>query len=233
MTNAPTKALLSKLLSPETAEYAAKALANNSHWLNNYPPKEVINALGDEQHSIDSNVMGLARAWNSAKLTAAILHALEHELSPNRRHRLAWVVKQNADANAIDQLLALARLNDEDPVVRRYLVEAVTGLAFAGKAEWSSCVSSVRALRADPDSGVREAAAALTGAGIDHDSERRVELIAFLYDEEPSVIATAATALQRFNIGEGELPAELVQRLREHSRPDVRMSVAAMLNSRR
>lgn len=231
MTSGPPKVLLQQLITPESAEAAAAQLAENPQWLKLKPPKQVVVALADDQHPHDSEIIQLAMAWNPATLGPALLDALVQETATEKRRRLAWVIKQNPDPSSIAQLLALARSTNQDRIVRRYLLEAVTRLAFAGDVDWFDLVSTVRELRSDVDAGVREAAAALIGAGDDdHNAKRRTELIAFLNDEEPAVIATAATALQRFDVRERDLPKAMVQRLRNHTRPDIRLIFEAMLS---
>jgi hypothetical protein len=228
----PPAALLRQLLDAESAEAAASAVAGNPDWSTGPPPPEVLAALGDPCHSLDGAVVGMARAWERPAMAHALLEALDREGHIERRRRLAWVAKQTPELTVVPELLARAESSDEDAVVRRYLLEAITPLAISHAVPWQTVEKTVRLLARDPLPGVREAAVALAGMGADSLSERHGLLLSAFGDPDDWVVVTAAVMFghEKFM---SIVPAELRQQLLEHSSPRVRGFVHDIVFRRR
>lgn len=227
--SAPPSELLRQLADPASAETAAALLAANPSWRCGRPPPAALVAFGDPQYPLDGAVVGLACAWEAESLVPLLLQAIADDNDLQRRRRLAWIAKQIATARTAAKLLAMACVSAEDRVVRRYLLEALSRLAFAGEVGWPAIAASVRVLVCDPDALIREAAVALAGIGDDAAAERRDLLLASLADTDAAVLATAATALRRHGVRASDVPAALLGKLLDHPQPLVRLAVRDLL----
>jgi hypothetical protein len=226
----PPATLLARLVDPASAEEAAAELAAIPLWLTGTPPPEVVTALGDPRNPHDGAIVDLARQWRPAALIPALVSALDDETAADRRRRLAWTLKQIADTDAVPALLPGAISPDEDRVVRRYLIEGISRAASSTVDLWPQLEPVIRTLATDADHTIREAAAALTASGEDHDTERRRILLAFLTDPDPTVIAVTAAALRRYApLSTSDVPQPLADRLLHHPDPRVHRTVRDIL----
>jgi HEAT repeat protein len=219
-----------QLLDPDLAESAAASIMTHASWLEGQPPAEALEAFGDPRHAQDSAVVKLAWDWDPEALAPALLQALTEQGDLARRQRLAWIVKLTVPAGMLSTLMALASNADEDRVVRRFLLDGICRLAFGGSVDWPSIAALVENLSLDPDSLIREAAAALAGIGEGHEPERIAVLVNMLSDANVDVVATAARALERYPGPDTYLPAQLRDRLLAHPSPSVRLAVQDLLS---
>lgn len=225
----PPAALLERLVNPTTAEAAASELAATLAWLQGVPPPEVLVALGEPENPYDGVVANLVRIWRRPDILVGLAGALKEEHSIDRRRRLAWSIKQVCTEDLVPTLLPYIDDPDEDRIVRRYLLEAITHCTFSQDDGWPRLQRTARILLRDPDPLIRDGATALVGLGDGHAAERRALLIDQLEDEDEAVIATAASSLQRFNVQETDLSEELVKRLVENPSPRVRRAALDLL----
>jgi hypothetical protein len=226
MTNSsPPIALLQQMLDARSAEAAAAALMERPEWRTGPPPPEVMAAVGDPSRPHDGATLELARAWERGAMTAALFDALDTEADVERRRRLAWVMKQTPDLAAVPALLARAESASDDRVVRRYLLEAITPLAW-NDVPWPVVEKTVLLLARDPDPLVREGAVALAGMGRDCKAERVAVQLAALADPDETIVAVAAHMLKGKDVHvESAIPPALLDRLLRHPNPSVRLAV--------
>lgn len=219
-----------QLLDPNVAESAAASIMTHPSWLEGQPPAEALDAFGDPRHTQDSAVVKLAWDWDPVALAPALFQALTEQGDPARRQRLAWIVKITVPAGMLSTLMALASNADEDRVVRRFLLDGICRLAFGGSVDWPSIAALVESLCLDPDSLIREAAAALAGIGEGHEPERIAFLVNMLSDADVDVVATAARALERYPGPENYLPVQLRDRLLAHPVLGMRLAIQGLLS---
>jgi hypothetical protein len=195
------------------------------------PPPEVLAALADPSYREDSPLVGMARDWERAPMARALLEAIDREDDVDRRRRLAWIAKQTPEATVIPAQLARAESSGQDPVVRRYLLEAITPLAISHAVPWAIVEKTVRLLARDPIATVREAAVALAGMGRDSLPERHALLLSALTDPDEAVVVTAAVMIGRERLA-SVVPAELRKELLEHPSLYVRLFVGDLSKPR-
>ena len=225
----PPPALLRGLLRSSSAAASARSLLEEPTWLQGEPPEEVLTALGDPEQAFDASVVDLALAWQIEALVPALMRAIDREGDVGRRRRLAWIAKQVPAVVAMPALLARARRQDEDRVVRRYSLETVVRLAFGGHVGWPDVEQTVHILARDAEPYLRESATALAGIGDDASAEKRALLIRMLSDPSAEVVAVAATALTWCAVTASDIEPALLARLLGDPNPLVRLSVEEMM----
>ena len=186
-------------------------------------------ALGDPEQAFDGCVVDLALAWRIEALVPALMRAIDREGDVGRRRRLAWIAKQVPAVVAMPALLARARRQDEDRVVRRYSLETVVRLAFGGHVGWPDVEETVQILARDAEPFLRESVTALAGIGADAPAERKALLIRMLSDASAVVVAVAATALTGRAVDVSDIEPALLARLLGDPNPLVRLSVQDMM----
>lgn len=223
MSERATLAVLLRQLSDASrdAEVVETWLAHPS-WITGPPPLELVQALADPTRSCDGPITKLARAWPAELMASALVEHLTVEPELMRRRRAAWTLKQVARIPVVPRLIAASLQTSEDPVVRRYLLEAVDYAGAAGQLHWPDIASGVRVMLRDRESTVRVGATRLLGIGSEDLPERKRLLIEMLADKDCDVIATAATELSALPFEPTDIPEPVWAQLVGHPNAMVR-----------
>ena len=175
-------------------DVAAQRLAERPEWLRGPPPAELIDALMEQPPPGAEPLLALARRYERAPLSAALLERLRGARDPGTRAQAAWLLKGVLAEEHRADAIELAGAENESPQVRRWLVEALDRLAFAAAAGGDELGELVERLARHEHPALREGAVGLL-TSLPRTDRSTALLVRLLGDRDPLVAAGAARAL--------------------------------------
>ncbi|AKU98914.1 hypothetical protein AKJ09_05578 [Labilithrix luteola] len=215
--------LFAALGDPLKAEDASGSLREHPTWLTSVPPNELVTALSTVDYNAEGSIFALARAWEREPLCHALIKALRKEKDPKQREHTAWLLKHLAAPSAWKALSDIARNEDEQLAVRRWLLEALDRLAACRSIGWTELRDVVSTLLANDDATIRDSAIGILAALERSDEKRRLLLDVLRTDDNEAVLSSAVQALA--TVLPVELESSIVERLLGHPSARVQRSV--------
>ncbi|MCL2724285.1 MAG: hypothetical protein FWD69_07600 [Polyangiaceae bacterium] len=219
------------LANPSEIETACVELRKHPEWLSDTPPPALLQALSAVDDDIDSPVIALARAWDREPLCNALLSALRAEEDVSRREHYAWLLKHLAAPSSWRALADLAKSDDENVSVRKWLLEALDRLAAGRLIGWAELGDVLTTVMRHPDPSLRDSVVGILVSLDRSDDKRRLLLEILRNDEDESVLASAVSALA--SVLPVSLDPPIVERLLGHASPRVQKSVLEFVDRAR
>jgi hypothetical protein len=215
---------------PSRVASAAEALLRSGASLEGAPPGQFVAALVESGPETEPALLNLARAWSRVEMSRAMLDALSGAATCDEKEQVAWLLKTVlADEHcgeAIDQVLD----SHEEPQVRRWLLEALERMTFAGVLGWEQLEPVVSVLASEREPVLRAGLAGLLTALPWRASNAQL-LEPLLLDDHYEVVSAAVHTLARYPEAARTLDAKILAHLRAHANPMVRQSVAVLEES--
>jgi hypothetical protein len=206
---------------------AAEALLQSGAPLDGAPPAEFVAALIESGPAIDQSFLNLARAWSRPEMSRAMLDELPIAPTPQQKEQVAWLLKTVLAAEhsqeAVDRILD----QNEDAQVRRWLMEGLERMTFAGPLGWNELDRVVSYLTGQSNPILRTGLASLLAALPWRPTNVSI-LEPFLFDENWEVVSTAAYTLAGHPDAVRALDTKVFDHLRTHSNPMMRQSAAVL-----
>lgn len=217
------ESLFAALADPVKAEAASDTLREHPTWLTSVPPVELVIALSTVDYNAEGSVFALARAWEREPLCHALIKALRNEKDGKQREHGAWLLKHLAAPSAWKALSDIARNDDEQLAVRRWLLEALDRLAACRSIGWTELRDVVSTLLDNSDAMIRDSAVGILASLERSEEKRRLLLDVLRTDDNEAVLSSAVQALA--TVLPVELESSIVERLLGHPSARVQRSV--------
>jgi hypothetical protein len=209
---------------------AAESLLNSGARLDGPPPGRLITALIEGADAVDPTLLNLARAWSRPDMSRAMLDALPAAATPDQKEQIAWLLKTVLAVEHSGEAIGRVLDSEEQPQVRRWLLEAVERMTFAGALGWDQLLPVVSLLGRERDPALRAGLASLLVALPWRPSN--VLLIApLLLDDNYEVVSAAAHTLAQHPDDARKLDTGILDHLRSHGNPMMKASASLLEQS--
>jgi hypothetical protein len=223
-------ALLAGLEDKAKSQEAADKLRARQ-WLKGPPPASFVKALTHVDVDAESLVFDIARAWERAPMSHAVVdHMKESKDKPVREHD-AWLLQHLGASSDWLAICDVAIDYEEAVPTRRWLIKALERFAIARSLGWKELMDPLSSLALDANPTIRDSATGVAAVLPKGEEKRRLLLEILRGDDDETVLSHAIAALAT------TLPVEigtaLAERLLAHPSERVQSAVKELVTHAR
>jgi hypothetical protein len=223
-------ALLDGLEETGKAKQSAEKLRARQ-WLKGPPPATFVKALTHVDVDAESPIFDIARAWERAPMSHALMDHLKETKDPPVREHDAWLLQHVGASSDWQAICDIAIDYDEGVQTRRWLIKTLERFAIARSLGWKELLDPLSSMALDANPTIRDSATGVAAVLPRGEEKRRLLLEILRADDDENVLSRAIQALA--TTLPVEIGTQLAERLLAHPSSRVQQAVKDLVTHAR